>query len=204
MYMKLYNNVLKILHNPSLNRLCCSKKYPWGWICQDYVSSSLSKYSGKDCKRYMLDSDFIEGSYKAYNVIFDYYSRRGDFLKKQYTTPKLAIAINSFIESSTVKVNVEKPIITNIKILDVSVEYERTYSNNKVLGMWNDKEIEYELLMGLAGPEVELLYYSNFYTKQVVSVQFIQDKRSDVWTFERHLEDGDWQVKNINNIIIND
>jgi hypothetical protein len=205
----IYKKLFKKIHKPILNKLCCNKKYPWGWMPSDYINNL--KHTNKinhykilytDLDTHYYEYDFCEGAKHAYNTIFDYYNNDKNFLEESFTSPSLSLGINYLISQKNIK-NLEHPNIKEIRILDDWLEENYTFNNYKILGMWNNNEIEHSILAGVIGPEINYIWSQNP-IKQIVKVNFICENREDVWLFERCLfeQNPQWQIKNINNIII--
>lgn len=69
--------------------------------------------------------------------------------------------------------------------------------------MVNNLKMSHYILTGIIGSEMSYIYYQNP-IKQIVKVQFVCENRQDVWLFEKCLFEENllWQIKNINNTII--
>jgi hypothetical protein len=192
----IHKNLIKIIHHPTINPLTCVNKYPWGFLPQKYIDTLLNrrKYSSE------LDEDeFKKGCYQAYYTVFDYYKKKQNFFNRNMTTPSLSISLNYFANKNTQKI--EYPIVENINLLDVMKIREYTSSNDKILGLWNAAEIKTEFYNGMLGPEKDL-FLCNMPYKQIVIVHFECKDRNDIWILERNLDNGDWQINNINNVLI--
>ena len=150
---------------------------------------------------YFFESEFIRGARQAYDVVFKRYRENGDFLEEGFASPSLSLAINILIEKKTVEPEV--PLCREIRLLGDWIQEDPTFMNRKLLGMWNQKEIEHSVMTGIIGPEASHVWLQNP-IKQVVKVHYICDNREDVWFFERCLFDDEpqWQIQNINEMIL--
>ena len=147
---------------------------------------------------------FLENSKNAYNIIYKNYLDNKDFLDTKYTTPSLSIALNN-LRSKTDDDKLKKypndiDTLENF-ILSNKIDYDVTTCNYKFLGFTSKKEIEYNLIMGLANPNFAELK-SQHPTKQIINVLYISDNFYDILEWERDLLELNpkWQVSNINNI----
>ena len=190
------------IHYPKINPHSNPIRHPWGWISQACIKNSVYNHHRSDNmydSLYQIEDpqDFKKGCFYAYHSIYQHYSQKRNFLDKNYCTPSLSIAINIFNVNPIV---VRKlPVIQEIRIIDYWIQHEPTYSNNKILGLWNHQEVKTEFLKGLYGPETEMGHPS----KRCVKVHFILSDRHDIWILEQNIHDNsDWQVSNINNVII--
>lgn len=207
----IYKNIFKKLHSPIISKFCCNKKYPWGWMPQEYIKTLINqneisnidyKKSEKYLDTYYHHYGFCEGAEQAYKSVFKSYKNDENFLNNEYASPSLSLAINYLIENKEIY-SIEEPKIKKINIINEWFEENHTFKNFKHLGILNDLEINHYILTGVIGPEMSYIYSQNP-IKQIVKVEFDCENRQDVWLFERCLfeEESMWQIKNINNIII--
>jgi len=204
----MYRNIFKHIHYPTINKLCSSKKYPWGWVPPSYIKSLVTQqkhvysypinYEGDNT--YFYEPEFCDGALHAYKTVMKHYNENGDFLNTRFTSPALSLVINKLTkEKKSQIINCE---IDNVEIIDKWLEEEHTYGNQKVFGLWCKNDMHY-VMSGIIGPEI-IHIWSQRPIKQVVKVHFSGPNRNDIWLFEKCLMEPDsfWQIKNINNIII--
>jgi len=206
--------VLKLFHNFDLCPKLCNIKYPWSWrskLNNNNIKNikNVNKYSictnftSDDNREYIHQFNFKKNSRHAYEVIYKTYLENKDFLDYCYTTPSLSIALNKLRSNSNIN-NLSKNInIKNIKIIDSWYEYGLTKSNNKIMGFYSKDEIIHELIAGGLGPEVRNIWDQRG-IKQKIMVLYESDEYVDILEWERNMmiPDQDWQVSNINYILI--
>lgn len=192
----IHKNLIKLIHYPTINPLTCVNKYPWGFVPQKYINTLLNR---KENSIELDEQEFKIGCHQAYFTVFDFYKKKHNFFERNMTTPSLSISLNYFASKNTKEI--KYPTIENIQILDAIEIKEYTSSNNKILGLWTDKEMRTEFYNGILGPEKDL-FSCNMPYKQIVMVHFKCIDRNDIWILERNIDDGDWQINNINNILI--
>ena len=202
--------ILKLLHNFKLCPKLCNTKYPWSWRSKlsnknlNYIKYSVCKnFYSEDNRDFIHQLNFKKNSAEAYKIIYNTYIENKDFLDYCYTTPNLSNALNQLRNNSNINGLSKKINIINIKILDSWFEFGLTKSNNKILGLYNKQEIIHELLAGGLGPEVRK-FWDQQGIKQKINVLYESDDYIDVLEWERNMmiPDQDWQVSNINQILI--
>jgi hypothetical protein len=193
--------LFQTLHVPKFNPLICVNSYPWGWVPQKFIKNSLLRSKRHDYMYESLDEfdekEFKDGCSHVYYKIFDRFQKKKDFLDKNYCTPSLSIALN-ILNNCLIK-TIQSPKIQKIEILDYWIEYEPTFSNHKFLGLWTNREMKLEFYKGLVGPETDL----GSPLKRRVKVHFISADRHDIWILEQDLYELEWQVCNINHVLLN-
>lgn len=148
-----------------------------------------------------ISDDFCEGAAIAYNTVFDAYNHKFDFLNHSFASPSLSLAINDLIAKKK-DIILSKPICKDIRILGHWLQEDHTCANDKLLGLWNEKEIEHSIMVGVIGPEIGHIWSQNP-IQQIVKIHYVCENREDIWLFERCLFDQEpqWQIRNINGII---
>lgn len=197
------------IHKPVFSPLCCNHKFPWGWMPPNYIHALKSQplpkqnflFTYNHVDTYFYENEFLRGARRAYDAVFDVYQNNGDFLEEGFASPSLSLAINILIKKK--KVKPEVPLCRDVRLLGDWIQEDPTFMNRKLLGMWNQREIEHSVMAGIIGPEISHVWLQNP-IKQVVKVHYICEKREDVWLFERCLFDDDpqWQIQNINEMIL--
>lgn len=205
----IHKHIFSKIHKPVFNPLCCNKRFPWGWMPPNYIHALRSQpipnqknlFTYNHVDTYFYENEFLCGAKQAYDAVYEVYQESGDFLKEGFASPSLSLAINILIDKKTVKP--KKPLCSEVRLLGDWIQEDPTFMNRKFMGMWNRREIEHSVMAGIIGPEISTVWLQNP-VKQVVKVHYICDNREDVWLFERCLfdEDPQWQIQNINDIII--
>lgn len=193
----LYRNILRTIHNPKIHHLCCTKTYPWGWMPKSHIDGLISNNPHAKLAKHESE-EFKKGCAYAYQCVFSHFKYRTDFLTEEFTTPKMALVLNSLANQCEIKESIN---IVNTTIIKNHYESEIMHTNRKILGLWHQNEIEEEILLGILGPEA---WQNKIPRKQVINVNFQLMSRVDVWTFERDItyEIRNWQVSNINGILL--
>jgi len=208
------NIVWPLIHKFTLQPSLCIVKYPWGWISQTKIkkfiedpipnTKNISLFPEYwEEREFFHQFHFTNGVRMGYHTIFNSYINKDDFTEKSYTTPKLSFAIN-YLNSNTIN---KMPNINlddiNVEILGSWIELGNSTSNDKLFGLWDKDYIIHELVAGGLGPEMRYIWDQKP-IKQTVRVLYELNNRVDIWDWERCLmmEDCDWKVSNINNILI--
>lgn len=198
---------LRIVHPPKINPRICVRENPWGWLPQEFIQKNLAiqkKVLSYPMLYNFKEEEFRDGCETAYYKMFEtFHCSSTDFLDKKYTTPELAIVLNDLKSFAPLSSSCNPvPQISDIEILDIWEEREYTFSNHKILGLWNFDEAQKEFLVGILGPESADGVIRP--RKKIVSVLFTSKNRQDVWIFEKDLKspDSDWQISNMNQILI--
>jgi hypothetical protein len=206
----MHKQILKLLHNFELCPNLCNIKYPWSWRSKlsnknlKYLKYSIcSNFKSDDNREYFDDSNFKKYSAEAYKIIYNTYLEKKDFLDYCYATPSLSIALNNLRSTANINKLSKNINIKNSKIIDLWYEYGLTKSNDKILGFYSKDEIFYEFIAGSLGPEVRK-FWDQQSIKQKVKILYESDDYCDVLEWERNMmiPDQDWQVSNINEILI--
>ena len=204
-------SILNLIYNKKLCDNLSSTRFPWGWKNKDLMEKLKEKIINSENVPFYHNyhtfesKQFLENSKFAYNIIYKNYLDKKDFLDTKYTTPSLSIALNK-LRSKTDDNKLKKypnDIDTSKNfILSNKIDYNVTTCNYKILGFTSKKEIEYNLIMGLANPNFAELK-SQHPTKQIINVLYISDNFYDILEWERDLLElnPEWQVSNINNIL---
>lgn len=205
------NIIWPMIHKFTLHSNICIVKYPWGFISQDKILSitnqSLPKtryiLSEKCNEMYILDnSNFLDGVKNGYNIIYDKFKNKENFLDYNYTTPKLSCALNFIRGKIKNEINIDSNNI-KVEIIAIWESIGNSKSNNKLLGLWDSEYIKHQIIAGSIGPEVSYIWDQKP-IKQTVRVLYKLNDRVDLLDWERCLmvNDYEWKVSNINNIII--
>lgn len=204
-------NILPVIHKFNLRNIK-PNKYPWGWRSQKEIRKILKnttniKYQSNMFddniikKTYLDEEDFKIGTKYAYYKIYESFYDKQNFLKKQYTTPELSLAINHIIDKKPKLKSIE---IKNLesKILTSWIEVGNASSNNRLFGIWNCKHIKNEFKKSNINSCWDI-YVGPL--KQKVKVLYKSENRFDIWEFEKCLmeENENWSISNINEILVN-
>ena len=205
-----------LLHSFHKYELCnkiCKNNYPWGWKTKKYIIKYKNYLINKNSKnkeiKYELfnENEFLKNSFNAYNQVYKGYINNIDFLDFEYTSPKLSNALN-FLRNEYSKKSIEK-LPKNIdmydsKILSCYVKNDITTNNFKFLGYYCNNQIGHEISAGAIGPEIKYIW-DQLPNKQIINVLYKSDKYYDIveWECDLLLNDPEWQISNINNILIN-
>ena len=100
--------ILNLIYNKKLCDNLCSTRFPWGWKSKDLIEKQKETIINAENEPFYhnyhtFESNyFLEHSKIAYDVIYQNYLDKKDFLDTKYTTPSLSIALNklSFSVSS--------------------------------------------------------------------------------------------------------
>ena len=203
--------LLKLFHKFELCPNLCNIKYPWGWRSKLNNKNLLavknySKYlefKSDDNREIIHNLNFKKDSSDAYKIIYKAFLQNKDFLDYCYTTPSLSLALNELRNNTNIKSLSNDININNVEIVNLWYEYGLTKSNNKFFGFYSKDEIFHELIAGGLGPEVRKIWDQRG-IKQKIKVLYESDEYFDVLEWERNMmiPDQDWQVSNINNILI--
>lgn len=183
----------------------------WGFISQE----QLFYHKKKDCYSRMMHPDletrkkfnlneFKIGVKQGYKMVYKSFYQKENFLHKNFTTPKLSLALNHLQKN----LKHEDPILNfnnlSIHILHSNVEYGLVKSNDKILGLWTPSCIKKDILTGMIGPEFQTSWNQQP-IRQTVIVLYQFDNRRDIWTWQRSLStpQRNWVIYNINNILNN-
>ena len=203
--------ILNLIYNKKLSNNLCSTRFPWGWKPRDLIEKQKETIiNSKDKPFYhnyhtFESNHFLENSKFAYNIIYQNYINKNDFLDAKYTTPSLSIALNKLRnkidDDKLKKYPSDIKTMENI-ILSNKIEYDVTTCNYKILGFTSKKELKYNLFMGLTNPDINNLKLQHP-TKQIINVLYLSDNFYDILEWERDLLElnPEWQVSNINNIL---
>tara|TARA_B100000161_G_scaffold105192_1_gene74426 strand:+ start:2832 stop:3485 length:654 start_codon:yes stop_codon:yes gene_type:complete len=212
--------VLYLFHENKICSNICNKKYPWSWKSKDVISNyknllikNKNKNNNLDIKKVIvqknldefIETDFLNGSILAYNIIYKGYLDNINFLNYQYTNPKLSIALNEIRNNTSNDLILNLPNKININkysVLSNVIKDEITTDNFKIFGLYNSNELVQELVTGAIGPEVSHLW-DRRPIKQVINVIYESDHYYDILEWERDLleDNPQWHVSNINKII---
>ena len=200
---------------PIINKYTLKKiniqKYPWGWVSQKQIkkiiaTSEKNKYQennfSKEINEKMKfdENEFTKGSIKAYNVIYNHFLMKNNFLNVTYTTPTLSNALN-YITKKSSKINPLCLQELESKVLTSWVEIGVANTNNHIMGKI-DLELVKKELKNSNICDCWDIYVGPL--KQKVKVLYKNKNRYDVWEWEKCLmkDQEEWTVSNINNILI--
>lgn len=203
--------VLRLLHNFELCPKLCNIKYPWSWRSKFHNKKLMNKHNysvntdfeSEDNREIIHQLNFKKYSADAYKTIYKCYIKQKDFLDYCYTTPSLSLALNDLRDKSNIDDLPSVINITDVKIIKSWYEFGLTKSNDKLMGFYNKEEIIHELTAGALGPEVRKVWDQQG-VKQKIKVLYESDDYVDILEWERNMmiPDQDWQVSNINHILI--
>jgi len=203
-------DLLQLLHKFELCPHLCNIKYPWSWRSKlnnkklkNIKNSVCSHFQSDDNREFIHQFNFKKHSAESYKIIYTSYLEKKDFLDYCYMTPSLSIALNELRNNANID-NLTKNInIKNTKIIDSWYEYGLTKRNDKLFGFYSKEELIHELIAGGLGPEVRKIWDQQG-IKQKIKILYESDEYFDVLEWERNMmiPNQDWQVSNINNILI--
>lgn len=202
--------ILPMIHKYQLRQIN-PNRYPWGWRSQKEIRKLLTNTSNlmyqpnlfdeninKKTKFYEKDVEY--GTLIGYKRVYESFYKKENFINKSYTTPELSFAINRIIKSKS-KFNVINIDNIKSKVLTSWIEIGHATSNSKILGILDKKVIKKEISNSNISDCWDV-YVGPL--KQKVKILYISKNRLDIWEWERCLmiEDSDWNISNINNILI--
>jgi len=203
--------LLRLLHNFELCPNLCNIKYPWSWRSKLNNKKLINKiknpmdtnFKSEDNREFIHKLNFKDDSADAYKIIYECYIKQKDFLDHCYTSPSLSLALNELREKSNIDNLSSDIILIDVKIISSWYEYGLTKSNDKFMGFYNKEEIIHEISAGVLGPEVRKVWDQQS-IKQKVKVLYESNEYLDILEWERDvmMPDQDWQVSNINKILI--
>lgn len=203
--------LLRLLHNFELCPNLCNIKYPWSWRSKLNNKKLINKiknpmdtnFKSEDNREFIHKLKFKDASADAYKIIYKCYIKQEDFLDHCYTSPSLSLALNDLRDKSNINNLPSDIIVIDVKIISSWYEYGLTKSNDKFMGFYNKDEIIHEISAGALGPEVRKVWDQQS-IKQKVKVLYESTEYLDILEWERDLmiPDQDWQVSNINQILI--
>ena len=202
--------ILHLFHENQVCKNSCNIKYPWGWKSKNTINHQKNILINK---KYIFNKSvdsfdkerFLKDSIHAYNIIYNAYVNKVDFLDFEYTNPKLSIALNQLRDSTddNLIINLPKKIKVNDTILlSNKIKNEITTNNFKFLGYFNQAEISHQLTAGALGPEIKHIWDQQP-IKHKLTVLYQSEDFYDIVEWERDLaeKEPEWQVSNINKII---
>ena len=205
--------IRNFLHYKKLKIDCCSKKYPWGWRCQNiikkignYSKNNLSSVNNqnllKNLNEFDLENNCLKNNFIfGYKKIYQELNNKINFLDENYTSPSLSIALNTLQSYNNQPANLDFSNLS-CEIIDIHIDCYSINSNNKILGLICQKELIQNIITGGIGPEHKEIWDYYFY-KQTMRIIYKLPNRIDIWDWERDInfKDSEWQVSNINEII---
>lgn len=200
---------IKTFFNPKI----CDKinfiTHPWGWKSNNDIQNIIDYPISDHCisfnheRKYIHEYKLNEFTEEIYNKTYYAYLNNYDFLNSSIFCPKLANGLNYLrSESNIEKLDLEIKI-NKISLIGNWVKYGKIKNKNKILGLYNDHEFIHEISAGMIGPEIQAIWDQQC-IKQKVRLLVELENRKDVLDFERDLmiHNDDWQLSNINRIII--
>ena len=203
-------DIIRLLHKTkNISKNLCNNKYPLGRtsnISKKIIKKSNIEFESNDYREFINHDEFKTYSCLAYKKILKTFYHKLDFLDFNYTSPELSIVLGDLINDikdiqfDKIKYEVEN---INSEIINIWYEYGFTQSNNKFLGFLNGQEIIHEIMVGMIGPEIRHIWDQKA-IKQKVLILYDSDIHRDLFEWERDLmlPDQNWQVSNINGLLI--
>ena len=203
-------NLFRIFYFPNLCESINTIKYPWGWKSKEQIND-IKEYNllKNDINiddyelKYIHEFKVKEYCEEIYKKTYYSYLNNYDFLNTNLLSPSLANGLNYLRSKSDIN-NLNKNIkINNIKLINSWIKHGNIKNTSKIFGYYNINEIAHELSAGMIGPEIQSIWDQRA-VKQKIRLNVELEDREDIFEFERDLmdKDNDWQLCNINRIIV--